>query len=580
MSDAEFLGRVPVLAGLSSEHLDRLATESTRIAIGAGEWLFREGERADSLFVVRSGRFEVVAEGSTETIIRTLQRGEVLGELALLQESVRSVSVRARRDGELLEVNRKSFEALVRDAPSFAVGLARALGAQLAASRTSTTSTASPRSLAVVGLDEGAPVRAVADLLAVELRRFGSVAELWDRPGASDPQLLLDRAEADADTVVLAGSSTSLDSGWTGTCIREAERVLVLSSGASSARSLERPEAVHGCTLVVIGRGADVTKFEALRPREVEVVESAAELPDRIAAVSRRFAGRSVGLALSGGGARAFAHLGVIEELESAGLAIDRIGAVSMGAIVGGAHACGFDPATTLEAFRETFGARSPSGDYTLPLFSLVRGGRARRGLDLLFGERRIEALPRRFFCVSCDLIGRELVRHRSGRLGEAVRASLSIPGVFPPVATADGRLLVDGGVLENLPVESMADGGAGPVIAVDVTDQRAGFRSLPPSGTARIGRQLRRLLTGDEAEIPRLDETLVRTLTVGSINTAAAAAQHADLVIRPNVEGVGMLDWSQLERVRQAGRLAAVKALEDAGSALHQKLVCGKTHI
>jgi predicted acylesterase/phospholipase RssA len=133
---------------------------------------------------------------------------------------------------------------------------------------------------------------------------------------------------------------------------------------------------------------------------------------------------------------------------------------------------------------------------------------------------------------------------------------------VFPPVATDDGRLLVDGGVLDNLPVETMARTGEGPVIAVDVTGRTSQLPRAPRPGIGRLGRPLRRALTGGETAIPRLGETIVRTLTVGSVDTVAAARLHADLVISPRVEGVGLLEWKALDRVRELGRQAAREAL------------------
>src|SRR5512134_812882 len=123
-----FLRRVPVLSGLDDELLGRLAAELTLVSVRAGDWLVREGEAAETLYLIRSGRLEVVAEGPPETLIRVLRRGEILGELALLTEEVRSASVRARRDSELLELGRRQFEELISGAPGFALGLTRAMG--------------------------------------------------------------------------------------------------------------------------------------------------------------------------------------------------------------------------------------------------------------------------------------------------------------------------------------------------------------------------------------------------------------------------------------------------------------------
>ena len=151
---------------------------------------------------------------------------------------------------------------------------------------------------------------------------------------------------------------------------------------------------------------------------------------------------------------------------------------------------------------------------------------------------------------------------HRLGPVADAVYPSLAIPGIFPPVATGDGRLLVDGGVLDNLPVQTMAKAGEGPVIAVDVTGRGGQFRSRQRPVVSRLAGPLRRALTGNPAGIPRLGETIMRTVAVGSVDTLAAARLHADLVITPAVDGIGLMEWKALPRVREIGRRAARDAL------------------
>jgi CRP-like cAMP-binding protein len=178
MGIAAFLRNVPALAGRSEELLDRLGGEMGERRVKAGKWILREGEAADSAFIVRSGRVEVIDEGPPDALIRVLRRGDVLGELALLREGTRSASARARRDTQLLELSRAGFEALIQDTPSFALGLTRAMGAQLAASRTPVATATPPRTIAVVGLDAGAPVPEIAEGPAGALAAHGSVALL------------------------------------------------------------------------------------------------------------------------------------------------------------------------------------------------------------------------------------------------------------------------------------------------------------------------------------------------------------------------------------------------------------------
>src|SRR5947209_18768546 len=198
MRTAAFLRNVPILAGLSDELLEDLATGVGEVEVRAGEWILREGEVADSVFIVRSGRVEVLDEGPPEALIRMLRRGDVLGELALLREGTRSVSARALRDTELLELGRAAFEALIQAAPSFALGLTRAMGAQLAASRTPVAAATPPQTIAVVGLDREVDVDEVAEGLADALAAHGSVARL-----SAGTLATIDQAERDAERVVL-----------------------------------------------------------------------------------------------------------------------------------------------------------------------------------------------------------------------------------------------------------------------------------------------------------------------------------------------------------------------------------------
>jgi predicted acylesterase/phospholipase RssA len=314
--------------------------------------------------------------------------------------------------------------------------------------------------------------------------------------------------------------------------------------------SLSRARAIRGCDLLVVEGPAGVRGLglwlEVLEPRARHVVREGASLDEGVARMARRIAGRSVGLVLSGGGARALAHVGVIEELTAAGIVIDRVAGTSMGAFVGALLAMGLDPDEIEARCYEEWVRRSPLSDYRLPRVSVIRGRRAQAMFERTF-PGSIEGLPLDFRCVSCDLVSGEMVVHTSGPLADAVGASAGIPGLVPPLAR-DGRLLVDGGVLNNLPVDVMAATGEGPLIAVDVT-ARSDLSALTEPGAPAL----------------TLRETLWRVTTLGSIDTAEAALRHADLVIEPVTDGIGLLEFHQLDAMRAEGRRAARAALAAA---------------
>jgi predicted acylesterase/phospholipase RssA len=303
---------------------------------------------------------------------------------------------------------------------------------------------------------------------------------------------------------------------------------------------------------------------KALVPKRRFRVEDGTGWRAGVEAAARRLAGRSTGVVLSGGGARGFAHIGVLEELLAAGVTIDRVGGVSCGAWIGAMFALGMDPDEIDARCYEDWVRRNPLTDYTFPRTAMIRGQRVRavfeRNLPGL-----IEELPRDYFCVSCDLVAGELIVHREGPLDVAAAASQCLPGLAPPVAL-DGRLLIDGGVLNNLPVDVMAATREGPVIAVDVTTR---YRPPASDGQRRRRSSNANGLWDNHTPRPSVLETISRALVLGSVDTEQAAREHADIVIQPVEPDVGMLEWHQLDRVRERGRRAAREVLASTDVAL-----------
>ena len=550
------LRHAPFLAALPEELLEQLAGQVREVHVPAGGWILREGDLADSMFIVASGRVDVIREGPPEILLRVLRRGDVIGELALLQEGVRSASARAQRDTELLELGRADFENLIEYVPSFAVGMARALAAQVAASRSQSVSASPPRMIAVVGLDGAARTAEVGHHLADALGAYGPTARL-----ASGDVQGIARAERCSRRVVLVAPGQPREE-WTRLCLSEADVVLTVTTGRPDPAWMSQVSALRGCELLVTGTAVDDGTLQVLQPRQVQVVAQHQDRKAALDSMARRLAGKSLGIVLSGGGARALAHIGVLEELRAAGLRFDRVAGVSMGALIAALAAMGLDGEEVYEVCVRGLVRKNPTRDFTLPTYSFIRGATTRRLLHEVFGDRRIEELPHRFFSVSCDLICREAVVHRTGRLFDAVYPSLALPGVFPPVSDG-GRLLVDGAVLDNLPVATMAGRAEGPVIAIDATGPQRHFESAQRPRPSRLGRSVRRVLTGSEQAIPRVAETLVRSMTVGTTNSVAAACQQADLVITPAIEGIGLLDWKAIDRMRELGREAVRRALD-----------------
>ena len=259
---ADFLARVPMFAGLDAALRDAVAQRAQPVRVPAGEWLFREGETGDALYVIRAGRMHVL-DDATGAMIREIGRGDAVGELALLTGEPRAASVRAARATDLLAVYRDDFEELLRTAPALPLALTRTLAEQLRQMRGPARSARPrPATVAVLAADRGLPSGAIASGLADALARHLKATVLGSQhaPAAangSEPAglygPLLDRAEGQHDLVVLDAGAAPDDDGWTGYCLQQADRILVLAAGGPLPAAVASRHELRGCDLVAYG---------------------------------------------------------------------------------------------------------------------------------------------------------------------------------------------------------------------------------------------------------------------------------------------------------------------------------------
>ncbi len=285
------------------------------------------------------------------------------------------------------------------------------------------------------------------------------------------------------------------------------------------------------CVAVLAGCSSPgpLAPVEVLRP-EVPVVQ-----PKRVP---------KFGLALGGGAARGFAHVGVIQVLEEAGLKPDLVVGTSAGSVVAAFYASGKDGAQ-LQKAAETM-EEATITDWTVPLLGrgMMRGDGLARYISKQTGGRRIEELKMPLGIVATDLKTGEGVLFQRGDIGTAVRASSSVPSVFEPVRIGN-REFVDGGLVSPVPVRYARQMGAEYVLAIDI--------SSPPE----IGK------TGDMFDI------LMQTFTIMGKSISYFELREADLVLRPALNDVGSADFKSRRRAIEAGRAAMLQALPKLKAAL-----------
>jgi predicted acylesterase/phospholipase RssA/CRP-like cAMP-binding protein len=589
-----FLAGIPFFASLDDAARLELATGLEPVHVAAGDVVFRQGDAGDGLFLVTGGRLRVtVATEGTERVLHDLGRGSVVGEIALLTDRPRTATVHAVRDSELQLLRAPVFLELAERSPALMSGMLRLLTDRLLTRDRLLTDRALPpiRAIAVAaaGQDPG-PAAAVGRLLADQLARSGRVrrldAEEADRdlglgaaqrkpgdPGRGELTGWLHDVERDHEWVIYQAEAE--DTAWSRLCLSQADVVLLAARadgdaapGPVEARALAAPSLRCELALLHPGQPSGTARWLAGRP-VADHHHLRDGRPADIARLARMITGTGCGLVLGGGGPRGFAHLGVIRALEEAGVPVDVVGGTSIGAIVGALCALDLEDTARVRALTHQIGRLVT---LTLPLVAVSSGRRVDRLLADRLGTVPIEDLPRRFFCISASLTRAEEVVHDRGPLWPAVRASASLPGIFPPVY-ADGDLLVDGATLNNVPADVMRGlVGTGTVVAVDLSPEVETLSVAPfrpgLSGWRVLGRRLNPFAPAHP--VPGIGYILTRSPTLNQVRHRRAAldGDRVEMLLRPPVGGFGALDFKGAIPLIEMGYSYTTEALASSGLA------------
>jgi predicted acylesterase/phospholipase RssA len=278
--------------------------------------------------------------------------------------------------------------------------------------------------------------------------------------------------------------------------------------------------------------------------------------------LARLVTGTAVTLVLGGGGARGFAHIGAIRALEEAGIPIDMIGGTSMGAVIAAQYAVGLRYQQMLHWNRRAWLEIKPHSEFTVPVISLVRGTRGEKASVLVYGDRQIEDLWTSYFCISSNLTKAEVMVHSRGLLRKAVTASASLPGIAPPILHK-GNVLIDGGLLNNLPTDVMRRMCNGDVIAIDVGSELhcdIDGDELPSPWSVIF----QKLMPGRApAKTLTIFDVLVGATFVGGESRLKELKRHADYYLRPPVERYSFLDLQSLEEIAEVGYMYTKRQIE-----------------
>ncbi|HJT32641.1 MAG TPA: cyclic nucleotide-binding and patatin-like phospholipase domain-containing protein [Pirellulales bacterium] len=582
----QLLRHSPLCHGLVADELHRIADALRGVPYAAGAVVARQGEPGRSMFLVSRGRVRVTLARDHEPprLLAYLGRGDHFGDMALLGDHVRPATITAVVDSELLELDQERFDQLLVSVPGFAANLSRALVLRLRQEMTRRRRRERPTIVGLVNTTARTQ-GLIRHLTKALVSRGESIEVLTDRPEKwpSEGGYLIERIPAAPTAAERAARVRARIEQVIGHQVRILLDLTQQSSPSELALLLSPCEEVWWLVDSRFSEGAverlqgviDTAPHLAPRIHWVWILHRDERFAPRLSAplaigsidfkitledeaeraswrqrqgverLVRHLRGTRLGIALGGGGARGLAHLGVLRALDHEGIHFDLVAGTSSGALMGLAYCGGWRPDTALESLRT---ALTPAR-----LFRLLPGGMRwylwskyrRLAWDIMLrpylGDTCLEQLPVPLFVMAVDLIGGAQVVRERGDAVHAVMESINLPYFARPILR-DGMALVDGGVLNNLPVDVLPEKGADFVVGVDVVSK------LPPDFAG----------TADKPRRPGVLETLLRVTEVQALGVTSLRAHALDLLIAPDTSAFEFADFTQARALAEVGERAA----------------------
>ncbi len=567
---------LPVFSDLSLFQKILVASSCHVVEFEKGEHVYEEGDAPDHFFCVVSGRVEIYhPAGKTRTgrkfMLEVIRKGDYFGLISSLTGKPHTVSARALNDSVVLRINNRNFSRILNKIPALAIKLSRSLSRRLG--RKPFKEIFESRIISVYGMtapeDAAFYARSLAEsvkkesgkkALVIRSTSFSKEKEVSSRlsaltgdhhyiiadifPGDRKIDLEIIR-QSDACHILSASDKASLTR--TASFVKQAEKLFVKHSDQAALVILKEDR-----------HYPDLSYEEKVKALSKEVF---ATLPGRgavykkaVRRIAREVSGVRVGLALGAGGAMGLAHIGVLKVLEKEKVPVDIVAGCSIGAFIAALWAAG-SSAAEIEKLVCGFDTRLKTLfllDPTLPLRGLIKGKAVRKVLERYLGDKTFFDTTLPLKIVTCDIKTREKFVIDSGSLVDAVMASIAIPGVFEPVPFG-GTQLVDGGIVDPLPVSVLSRAGIKKVVAVNTLPS-------PEEMAVTSPRSL------------NLYNVIVNSFHAAEYTMAVNSCQQADVYLHPVL---GTADWHEFHKARlfiRTGRNEAVRMLPQIKDLARQK--------
>ena len=571
------------------EVLEKLKENAEWVKLKRGDFLFHQGDVADGAYIIVSGvlRVSIKQGNGKQQEVARMRQGEIVGELALIADDDRSASIEALRECELFCLTPELLTHIAEKYPRVMLNVYRIISKRFRRSIMHESYRPKKSNIAVLPIaDKGALSEFVKQLYKImsesdsveyldsnlvdEQLGNSGIANINSEESASTGLMQwLNCKELKSDYVVYRADNDW--SQWTARCVQQSDMVMIIADASnmpdfSGIKKNLQTTGQHWSLILLHPEDTD-------RPRDSmkwrtesgskEIFHVRRHNLDDINRVSRIVTGRALSLVLGGGGARGCAHIGALRALEERGIKVDMVGGSSSGAVIAAYIAQGYNSG---KCKKMAYGAFNKIFDFTLPATSVIQGKHTVKALTKQTASWDIEDFWLPFFCISTNLTSASQVVHLTGSSVRALRASVSIPGVFPPVPE-NGELLVDGAVLNNLPIDVMREiNPSGIILAIDVVSPN-GERAMDDYGLSLSGwKQLINTLIPwlKPKRAPGIGSVIMQSMMLGSdlLRKQVLRKKLADFYQNIDVKGVGMTEYSAIDRAVERGYESYVEAL------------------
>lgn len=569
-----------LFGNLEGDKLDMIKSKLSIMSLKRGDVLFKQNDEADGIYILLSGKLEVIAQQHDGASKRVgfVNRAETVGEMALLSDDLRSATVLCFRNSLLAKMDNKTFIELCYSNAEFALRVSRFIVSRLKESIHTKRSRIKITNISLHDSGLSDTTNTIINSLLNSFKHLDNVVIIdkaltnkildvrQDAQEELNPEHLL-KVDHYINDLELHEKQLFFDLREMGDqmvnhlidfsdlAIEFFDASLVTNKGNKTSSFIQSIANIQSKITYVFCHEEDVkypqgTHYVLDQLKEGPHAHARTNSASDLKRLVRYITGNSIGLVLGGGGAKGIAHLGVLKAMEECNIPVDFIAGTSMGAIYASLFAKHLSFKDVYRLSAETF-LKSPTAPLDLnffPKYSIYSDKKINRKLQELFGDMYVEDLWLPFYCISSNLTKPEMTIHDKGKLKDVIRTSMSVPGLFKPVLI-DKNVHVDGGVFNNIPIDVMMQKNIGYIIA------------------SRVDKEEIR----QEENLPNFLYTLIKSTIANSDKHSNSLQGFVDLYFQPNVARYGLLNWKAHEQIYQEGYRHAKEILAENEALVHK---------